>query len=514
MAEVKKNEGTNPSERYLAALAERSFLNLWSYPNVFIDRTEHGRIIGKELCDVLVVCGEHIIVFSAKDIRWPVDKEINLAWKRWYSRAIKKSAQQASGAARWIRNFPNRIFLDPKCTQPLPLSLPPSSVQKIHCVVVALGAGDACRAHFNGGSGSLVVTSNLLGDEHTETNSPNYSPFVIGDVDPDGSYIHVFDDTTLDILLRELDTITDFTSYLRKKEMLIRSRRLVSAHGEEDLLAYYLQRVNSNREHDFLRPDGKALEPNDHIELAGGFYDLLLTSPQYARKKEADEISYTWDRLIETFTRHMLAGTTIVPDGGEFILAEHELGVRQMALEPRTARRAHAAAIIGALERGRHIHRFFRAMLPSPVSPSRTTAFFFLTFAYPKGRVLRGGYGRYRKIRANTLLAYALGMLRKFKHLERVVGIATEPPGGTRRGGATSEDMIVVQPVEWTPELDAEAVRLCEFHNIMVDEQLKETRFTVNEYPEPGASFPTFPGPVSLGNRRDRRAARAKARRG
>jgi hypothetical protein len=35
-------------------------------------------------------------------------------------------------------------------------------------------------------------------------------------------------------------------------------------------------------------------------------------SDHYLAKKEADKVSYIWDRLIETFTNHMLNGTTIV----------------------------------------------------------------------------------------------------------------------------------------------------------------------------------------------------------
>jgi hypothetical protein len=63
-----KAEGSTEGERYLARIAERSFLNLWSYPAPYRDQKQHGVGDGKELCDLLVVCGDHIIIFSEKTI--------------------------------------------------------------------------------------------------------------------------------------------------------------------------------------------------------------------------------------------------------------------------------------------------------------------------------------------------------------------------------------------------------------------------------------------------------------
>jgi len=62
------NEGVTSSERHLTHLAKYSFLSLWSYPNVY---RVQGRTVtqkeGKELCDLLVVFQDHIIIFSDKD---------------------------------------------------------------------------------------------------------------------------------------------------------------------------------------------------------------------------------------------------------------------------------------------------------------------------------------------------------------------------------------------------------------------------------------------------------------
>ena len=62
-----KSKGLTESERYLANLCEKSFLSLWSYPNVFRDQgRKEGKGDGKELCDLLVVFDRDVIIFSDK----------------------------------------------------------------------------------------------------------------------------------------------------------------------------------------------------------------------------------------------------------------------------------------------------------------------------------------------------------------------------------------------------------------------------------------------------------------
>jgi hypothetical protein len=38
MVPIRRGGGLTPSERYLARIADAIFLDLWSYPNVFIDK--------------------------------------------------------------------------------------------------------------------------------------------------------------------------------------------------------------------------------------------------------------------------------------------------------------------------------------------------------------------------------------------------------------------------------------------------------------------------------------------
>ena len=69
MAKIERGIGFTPTEMNLAALADKIFLNLWSCPNLFNNE-------GKELCDLLVICGDDILIFSDKNINWPTNDDI------------------------------------------------------------------------------------------------------------------------------------------------------------------------------------------------------------------------------------------------------------------------------------------------------------------------------------------------------------------------------------------------------------------------------------------------------
>ena len=192
------------SERVVNRLAERAFLRLWTYPSVYRDQgSQLNSREGKEVCDLLVVCGNDIIIISDKDCDFPEQGNLTTKWGRWYKRAVQKSAEQVWGAERWLREHPARLFLDRKCQQPFPLQLPQFSTANIHRVIVAHGASIRCRELF-GGSGSLMILPSVIGSNHYQGDS--VKPFVIGRVDSEPGHVHVFDDVALDFVLDTLDT--------------------------------------------------------------------------------------------------------------------------------------------------------------------------------------------------------------------------------------------------------------------------------------------------------------------
>lgn len=437
---ILKARGVTESERYLAKLGDKSFINLWSYPNPFRDKKSNDKGDGKELCDLLVVCDRHVIIFSEKTINWP-NTEINIAWNRWAKRALEASVKQVRGAERWISNFPERIFLDKQCTVPFPIDFPSPNERIIHSVLVARGASQACKDHTNRNSGSLTICPSIQSSQHWSQNS-GIQPFSIGDIDPSGSFVHVFDEISLDMILYELDTILDFTEYLSKRQEFLRSGNLAEAQGEENLYAFYATKINKEGDHDFVCDD----LPNP-IFIDQQQYEQLISNERYIAKKRADQISYMWDRLIEIFTDRMLDGTSITLDGYEYELRKSELAVRQMALQPRLARRAHGEAVIGALEEGKKHNRFFRIMLPQSGSKGLKTAFFIQTLKYLEWMDKKFGYEKYRLKRTENALIFARGLLERHPHIEKVVGISREPP---QEDQGVSEDLLYIEQSNWT----------------------------------------------------------------
>lgn len=94
-----RGRGFTPSEKLLADLGDHAFLDLWSYPNLFYEKKKGGIGDGKEMCDMLVVCGDDTIIFSDKAIKFQDDRPIDVAWPRFYRAAIEEAVKQINGAA-------------------------------------------------------------------------------------------------------------------------------------------------------------------------------------------------------------------------------------------------------------------------------------------------------------------------------------------------------------------------------------------------------------------------------
>jgi hypothetical protein len=248
------SEGLNAAERFIFQLCRSSFLRLWSYAN------PQGKDPGKELCDVLVVCPPNVIIFSVKDVALKHGSRPEVGWSRWRKKAVEDSAKQIYGAERHIRSVTHVIRSDGSSG----LALPKPPELRVHRVAVAAG-------------------------------SRGEVPIPFGDFGK--GFVHVFDEIGAQTLLSELDTVTDFISYLIAKENFCRHVRPM-IQREEDLLAIFLQ---GNRRF----PD----EGCDVLILADDLWDAFMKRPEVAAKQEADKVSYVWDGLIDALQETLLATT-------------------------------------------------------------------------------------------------------------------------------------------------------------------------------------------------------------
>lgn len=140
---IQKSEGLTSSEKKLISLGYNTFLRLWSFPNPY--KKQPG---GKELCDLLIVFGDNIIIFSDKDCLYGNSGNDRIDWIRWYKKAIKKSVEQLIGAKNWIEKYPDKISIDAKGDMPFPLTIEITQNTKFHLIAVAHGASARCKQFY------------------------------------------------------------------------------------------------------------------------------------------------------------------------------------------------------------------------------------------------------------------------------------------------------------------------------------------------------------------------------
>lgn len=347
-----------------------------------------GKERGKELCDVLVLCDPDIVIFSIKDIGLKETGDHAVDWERWRKRAIDASCKQIYGAQRWISSATNVITKNGEKG----LAFPEPSRRRIHRVAVALG-------------------------------SQGKVPLTFGDFGK--GFVHVFDEWSLDVVMNELDTISDFVKYLAGKEALYArgAMTLFSSGGEEDLLAFYLHQGREFPE-----------EP-DFLVLEGDLWGSLTKKPEWGLRKEADKASYMWDRIIETLYEDYRRQNLISDHPySATSLTEVELVLRVMAREDRFNRRLLGGRFMEFLEMSRS--QGVRARMISSLSGVR-----YVFLAHP--------HGEDRQYRMAELAARCFVARGLDPNGRTVIGIATERP---EPGKGYSLDTLCFDKLEWTDE--------------------------------------------------------------
>ena len=432
------HSGMTKSERYLAHIARRSFLSLWSHPNLFTDEGRHGADgDGKELCDLMVIFGPHILLFSDKACGFPAHPDPDVSWARWYKRAIAKSARQLLGAERWLRRYPSRVYLDKNCSTALTLPLPTNGDAVFHRIAVTRGSHTACETFYGGGSsGTPIIDTRIVGESHLE------APFRVGHVTSKNEFIHVFDELTLNVVMLELDTIFDFVDYLQKKEALLcRPGLEVIAMGEEELVAVYLKNIDKDRCHTFPSVPGDV----GTLVIKEGYWARLVADARYLKKKEDDRISYLWDELIETFAAFGK------DDAGYSNALEFEPSLRQLASENRLGRRYLAQTLYDAAHKDIPVgHRYLRIT----AGGKKEVAYVFLIVPQPEYL----DFAEYQEARQALLIASCKVAKLLAKNATKVIGIAMEPANSKNR----SEDLVLLETSEafWGEKEEAEARQL------------------------------------------------------
>ena len=433
----KRSTGITPSEKVLADLCDDSFLSLWSYPNLY-------RKPGKELCDLLVVFGNDVIIFSDKSCGFHNSGDLQRDWSNWYRKTIASSARQIRGAERWIIRNADSVFLDPKCTEPLPIQLPSSDHLRIHRVCVVDGASK----RSDGRATTLAVSAIVGGD---------MKPFTVGHIAEAQGWAHVFDAETLPVALRELSTVADFVDYLQKKEALIESGNFVRADSELDLLAYFLW---NNRE--FPAPD------QEPFKIEPDIWANIEANQQFLAAREANKVSFLWDHFIE-----YLNGLYIrqeLETGNELPVTFYENAIRIMAGERRFSRRVLAKWILGRAEMApnSYVGSLFPSLQPDVL---------YVLLVGPGSS--RREHGQYRKARFEQLRNRCIAAKAAHPDRRHIIGMALDARGVK----GSSEDFIYLDTDDWTQEQLRNAEELRQELDYFIEGKARESRLTESEYP-------------------------------
>ena len=423
---ITKSKGVTETERLLADLCDRTFLKLWSYPNPIKDD-------GHELCDLLAVFEKHVFIFFDRDkkLAHTSEKDPQVLWDRWKRNVIDAQTKTAHGAERYISSG-RSIYLDGKRQIPFPLSIDVNEMV-IHKIIIAHGAKEACK-NFSEANiyGSLAI-------EYCGGRNHSQHPFMIC-IDKENP-VHVFDSHNLPIIFNELDTVFDFSMYLDSKLQAIATLDSLMYCGEEDLLAHYYANFDENAKRHFIGTKDTGINA---VMIGEGEWKGFIALDQYKNTKNANQVSYLWDELLQKTSQNSLTGKLLGHDPLSGRSAIHE-----MAKEPRFMRRALSEKILQVIQ-----------SFPEPTDVMMRHMSFMPSFSSNKGYVFLQlltsesirSQSDYREKR-QTILEVACGAAKnKFPDLKVVVGIAINAPKYVKEN---SEDFLLMDCDDWTEERKA-----------------------------------------------------------
>ncbi len=386
-------KGAN-AEKIVHELATKSFLVDWCFLNPILPN-------GKELCDILVLFDDIAIIWQIKDLK--------LKNGKYNTSEVEKNLKQLSGARRQLFNLKTKIKLTNSRRNVEDFDF--STIKHIYLISALLGDGEDAFSFV----------------EEIKKKT-----------------VHVFTREFTEIVLNELDTITDFVKYLEDKECFLNDKNLSLniQGGEQELLAYYL--MNNG--------DFSKISHNNKIVILDGCWDGLINKPEYKLKKLEDEISYGWDDIINR--THMGS-------------INYEVVARELARPSRSERRflskAFLDAHISAHENKNPKINSLRRMIPSD---GVTYCFLFNDDPEPRNN---------RKAMLSAICWVARGL---YPENKKVIGIATE----MKIMPTCSYDFVSMDLPELTDDNKEYIKNLQETFSIFINPTIKEAY--EDEYPQ------------------------------
>ncbi len=474
--------GFTDEEVFLNNLGANSFLRFWSWPSLFRDQGDSSKDgDGKEICDLTIVFGSDVILFSDKKIDFSTTKDVGVAWSRWSRRAIGNSVKQIKGARRWFEQYPERIFVDKQCNHKIPINIPDKNDIRFHNVVVCHGIEDILSSFNN--EASFMFDNSIRGDSHWDKDKA--TPFCIGQIF-EGDFVHIFNESTIELVLREFSTTKDFTHYLSQREELLSSEKHIRALSESDIIQLYYENFDEET-------GGRSIWPKELLEADSAVIDMggiqrLFENPSFLAKKQEDRISYFWDDLIERFSFHVLTGTAEHTNWDHPI--EAEPSIRFLASTSRFERRILANAFKDFYEKAIPGQRGTRLCL-DPANKENAYVFCLV----PRHHSFSSDE-EYREVRRGMIQDYCAINKYLNRGVNSVFGIACktrdDAQGLTPEFFNEGQDFVFLPGDDWEENDYKEAEKI---HNEYVSHGLLVKRSvvmeTITEFPEGDSGFRT-----------------------
>ncbi|MDD2179192.1 SEC-C metal-binding domain-containing protein [Acidovorax sp. D2M1] len=448
LKKITKSSGFNDSERALAKLCSRTFLDLWSYPSLWKPEGKKGiNGVGTELCDVTIVFGNSIILFSDKDIKFHSDIDATTAWKRWRKKAIDSSRRQLFGAMKWLKERPQDVYLDPECKERFPF-IEADEEYEFYLVAVTRNTYEATARYFGGNSSGSLMLHSLENYPEEET------PFCVRDNRKE-HYVHVFDEVSMKMVLQELDTAPDFIKYLKDKEHAVRQLRYRIIPGEEAFLGTYMLQNGPLVQRPFEKIAGAASGDFDFLQVSEGEWDAYSSSGLQAHRRQLNRGSAFWDDFITLFCKAILEGYAPNPLGATANM--HEIAVRSLASVSR-----HSRIILSETYQAK-VKETPRHVRSSRIWHTENKDQLIILVLTPR----RQGktYEEYREERRQWMQSYCYAAKVRFPSKSYFTAIGTEPGIGDIR----SEDVFTLHIPELSPEELESTKKLMKEENILND---------------------------------------------
>lgn len=228
------------AEAFVHDLTEKSMFSDWCYRNPMLKP-------GVELCDMLVVFDNIAIIMQIKDLKLRKDGTTN-------TKDQAKNIKQLKGAYRQLMELKSPVkLINPRRGEEMS---DPNAIDRVFMISVLTGEAS------------------------------NIGCYEISDK----TIIHVFDREFTEIVMNELDTVADFLGYLDQKEDVLRRGSMIRLRdGEKDLLAYFINQKRNLCD----------IEDNTTLVINDDIWQKYDSAEDVVAKREADRISYAWDKLID-----------------------------------------------------------------------------------------------------------------------------------------------------------------------------------------------------------------------